>query len=39
MISHGKNVKVFSANAIPKLAQDIANIIGVPLGNSRFKRC
>jgi len=34
MIAHGKNIKVFSANANIKLAKDIANIIGVPLGNS-----
>ena len=36
MISHGKTLK-FSANANPKLAQDIANIIGVPLGNSKVQ--
>jgi len=34
MIAHGKNIKVFSANANIKLARDIANIIGVPLGNA-----
>lgn len=34
MIAHGKNIKVFSANANLKLAKDIANIIGVPLGNA-----
>lgn len=34
MITHGKNIKVFTGNANPKLAQDIANIIGVPLGKS-----
>ncbi|MDD3765566.1 MAG: ribose-phosphate pyrophosphokinase [Eubacteriales bacterium] len=34
MIAHGKNIKVFSANANPKLAQDIASIIGVPVGKS-----
>lgn len=37
MIAHGKNIKVFSANANPKLAQDIANIIGVPIGNSKVQ--
>lgn len=34
MIAHGKNIKVFSANSHPDLAKNIANIIGVPLGNS-----
>ncbi|OQB15571.1 MAG: Ribose-phosphate pyrophosphokinase [Firmicutes bacterium ADurb.Bin193] len=37
MIAHGKNIKVFSANANPKLAKDIANIIGVPIGNSKVQ--
>jgi len=35
MITHGKNIKVFSANANVQLAKEIANIIGVPLGNSK----
>jgi len=34
MITHGKNIKVFAANANPELAKSIANIIGVPVGNS-----
>lgn len=34
MITHGKNIKVFTANSNKKLAQDIANIIGVPLGKA-----
>ncbi|MDD4688419.1 MAG: ribose-phosphate pyrophosphokinase [Eubacteriales bacterium] len=34
MITHGKNIKVFSANSNPELAKEIANIIGVPLGDS-----
>ncbi len=34
MITHGKNIKVFSANSNPGLAKEIANIIGVPIGNS-----
>lgn len=38
MITHGKNIKVFSANSHPVLAKDIANIIGVPLGNSKVTR-
>ncbi|MBO7209152.1 MAG: ribose-phosphate diphosphokinase [Clostridia bacterium] len=34
MITHGKNIKVFSASANPELAKSIANIVGVPVGNS-----
>jgi ribose-phosphate pyrophosphokinase len=34
MITHGKNIKVFCANSNPGLAKEIANIIGVPLGNA-----
>lgn len=34
MITHGKNIKIFAANANPKLAQEIADILGVPLGKS-----
>ena len=37
MITHGKNIKVFAANANPELAKSIANIIGVPVGNSRAR--
>ena len=38
MIAHGKNIKVFSGTSHPKLASDIANIIGVPVGNSTAAR-
>lgn len=34
MITHGKNIKIFSGNANPKLAREIADILGVPLGKS-----
>lgn len=34
MITHGKNIKVFAANANKDLAKRIANIIGVPVGES-----
>ena len=34
MITHGKNINVFSANSNPALAKEIANIIGVPLGDA-----
>jgi ribose-phosphate pyrophosphokinase len=35
MITHGKNIKIFTANSHPQLAQDIANILGLTVGNSR----
>ena len=37
MITHGKNIKVFSANANTELAKSIANIVGVPVGNSSVR--
>jgi ribose-phosphate pyrophosphokinase len=38
MISHGKSIKIFSGNANQKLAQDIADILEVPLGDSKVGR-
>ncbi|WP_125154117.1 ribose-phosphate diphosphokinase [Clostridium rectalis] len=35
MISHGKSIKIFTGNAHPKLAEDIADILGVPLGDAK----
>lgn len=35
MITHGKSVKIFAGNSHPKLAEDIANILGVPVGDSK----
>lgn len=35
MITHGKNIKVFSANANPDLAEAIASKLGVPLGDAK----
>ena len=32
MISHGKDIKIFTGNANPKLAADICKIIGTKLG-------
>lgn len=32
MITHGKNIKIFSGNSNPELAKEIAAIVGVPLG-------
>ena len=34
MISRGKDIKVFSGNANPKLAADICKFIGIKLGES-----
>lgn len=34
MISHGKNIKIFAANASKDLAQKIADHLGVSLGNA-----
>lgn len=35
MITHGKTIKIFSGNANPKLAKDISDILGIPLGNAK----
>lgn len=35
MISHGKNIKIFTGNSHPQLAQEIADILGLPLGDAR----
>ncbi|AOR22333.1 ribose-phosphate diphosphokinase [Clostridium taeniosporum] len=35
MISHERNIKVFTGNSHCKLAQDIADILGVPVGKSK----
>jgi ribose-phosphate pyrophosphokinase len=37
MISHGKDIKVFTGNANPKLAADICRTIGIRLGESEVK--
>ena len=34
MISHGKNIKIFTGNSNQKLAEKIANSVGVPVGES-----
>ena len=31
MINHGKNIKIFTGNSNPKLAADIAKILGLKL--------
>ena len=35
MLNLSKNIKVFTGNSHPELAQEIAKIIGVPLGASK----
>ena len=37
MISHGKDIKIFTGNANPKLAESICKIIGTKLGESEVK--
>ena len=37
MISHGKDIKIFTGNANPKLAEDICKIIGMKLGEVEVK--
>lgn len=34
MITHGKNIKIFTGNSHPQLAHDIANILGIEVGSS-----
>ena len=34
MITTGRNIKIFTANANPKLSADIAAVLGVPVGKS-----
>ena len=34
MIAHGKDIKVFTGNSNPKLAQNICQELGIPLGDS-----
>lgn len=35
MITHGKNIKIFAGNSHPELAENIANILGVQVGDSK----
>jgi len=35
MITHGRNIKVFTGNSHPQLAEDIADRLGVPVGKSK----
>ena len=38
MIAHGKNIKIFSGNSHPALAEDIAASLGINLGSADIKR-
>ena len=35
MITHGRNIKVFTGNSHPQLAEDIADRLGVPVGKAK----
>jgi ribose-phosphate pyrophosphokinase len=35
MITHGKNIKIFTGNSHPDLAKDIADILGLSVGDSK----
>jgi ribose-phosphate pyrophosphokinase len=35
MINHGRNIKIFTGNSHPELAAEIAQILGIPVGNSK----
>ena len=35
MITHGKGIKIFTGNSNPELAQNIADILRVPVGDSK----
>ena len=37
MIAHGKNIKIFAGNSHPELAEEIANLLGLTLGNSHLQ--
>lgn len=38
MITHGKSIKIFTANSNPALAKEIADILDVPVGDSKVSR-
>ena len=35
MLTHGKNIKIFTGNSHPELANEIAEILGLPVGSSK----
>ena len=38
MISHGKDIKIFSGNSNPELAKAICKELGLPLGDSEVRQ-
>ncbi len=38
MITHGKDIKIFTGNSNPDLAKEIADILGVPVGDAEVGR-
>lgn len=38
MITHGKNIKIFSANSNLELAKEITKYVGVPMGNAKVSK-
>lgn len=38
MITHGKNIKIFTGNSNPKLAQEIADVIGISVGSAEVTK-
>ncbi|MCY6485702.1 ribose-phosphate diphosphokinase [Clostridium aestuarii] len=38
MITHGKNIKIFTGNSHPALAKDIADTLGVEVGDSKVAK-
>ncbi|SHE42470.1 ribose-phosphate diphosphokinase [Clostridium fallax] len=37
MITHGKNIKIFTGNSHPELAKEIAEFLGVPVGEAKVR--
>ena len=35
MIAHGKKIEIFTGNSHPELAKEIADLLGLPLGNAK----
>lgn len=38
MVKHGRNIKIFAGNSNPKLASDIADILGMPVGDAEVSK-
>ena len=37
MITHGTSIKIFTGNSNPKLARDIAEQVGIPMGIRKYR--